>query len=96
MEVEEAPATVLENPKSVLDWKQNEKLIIINVHIEGLQREQVKIIFDEKSIELTIQEKEYNLKLQLAHPVLPKFCIYKVFNCRTVAKVLSLLPRLFF
>jgi len=70
-----------------LDWHQNDKLIFINVNLEGLQQNKVKIVFDEKSIEITIRDREYNLKLELAHPVLPKFCIYKVVPSRLEIKM---------
>ena len=70
-----------------LDWHQNEKLIFINVNLEGLRQDQVKIEFDEKSIKITIRDVDYNLNLDLAHPVLPKFCIFKVVASRLEIKM---------
>lgn len=63
-----------------LSWHQNEKLIFIKVNLleEGLQMDQIKMVFDEKSIEVSIRDREFNLKLELSQPVLPKFCIYKI------------------
>ena len=77
MEVEENSESN-NSPMELLDWRQNDKLIFINVYLEGLRQEQVKIVFDEKSIEITVSDKEFNLKVDLAQAVLPKFCIYKV------------------
>ena len=69
-----------------LDWHQNEKLIILDLCVEeGLKQEQVKIAFDAKSLDLTITQNEtksYNLKIELAQPVLPKFCIYKIVDAK--------------
>ena len=63
-----------------LTWYQNDKLIFIKVNLleDGLKMDQVKIVFDEKSIEISIRDREYNRKLELCQPVLPKFCIYKI------------------
>lgn len=73
--------------KENLDWHQNDKLIFINVNLEGLKQDKVKIMFDEKSIDITLRDRKYNLKLDLANPVLPKFCIYKVVPSRLEIKM---------
>ena len=66
--------------EDTLTWHQNDKLIFIKVHLleDGLKMDQVKIVFDEKSIEIAIRDREYNRKIELCQPVLPKFCIYKI------------------
>ena len=70
-----------------LDWHQNDKLIFININLGGLTQDKVKIVFDEKSISIAIRDKDFNLKLELLHPVLPKFCIYKIVPSRLEIKM---------
>ena len=68
------------NQTNSLSWHQNEKLIFIKINLfeEGLKMDQIKMVFDEKSVEASIRDRDFTLKLELCQPVLPKFCIYKI------------------
>ena len=68
------------NKMESISWHQNDKLIFIKMNLfeEGLKLDQLKIVFDEKSIEVSIRDREYSQKVELAQPVLPKLCIYKI------------------
>ena len=87
MEMDEIGEPTKSSAKDSLDWHQNDKLIFININLEGLKQNNVKIVFDEKSIDITIRDREYNLKFDLAQPVLPKFCIYKIVPSRLEIKM---------
>lgn len=65
------------NPKYKLQWKQTEKLVIMEVYVGGLSYNEVKVSYDDTSFSLNIKDPKYTLELKLANPVVKNFCVYK-------------------
>lgn len=69
------------------DWYQTETQIVIEVRIKGLKADEVKVTFDATSLSVTAKlpdgsGSEYSLEIDLAHPVAPEKCSYKVLGTK--------------
>ena len=75
------PALTTSDPNVSLKWKQNNKLIKIEIDIDDVGREHIDLSWDEKSLTLEIEKnfsRLYFLRIQFAHEIMDNFCIYKV------------------
>ena len=80
------PAITTSDPDVCLKWKQNNKLVKIEIDINDVVREQIDLSWDEKSLTLEIEnnvyleecQKVYFLRIQFAHEIMDNFCTYKV------------------
>ena len=74
------------------DWYQTETHVVIEVRVKGLQADKVKVDFGDSTLTFSAQmpesgSAEFCLDLDLAHPVVPSECSYKVLSSKVEIKL---------
>jgi suppressor of G2 allele of SKP1 len=77
------PALVNMHPSKIKhDWYQTETSVVVEVRIKGLNTNTVTVEFGQRSLSVTAKmpntDSEYSLELDLAHPIMPDNCGFKV------------------
>lgn len=76
------------HPSIGLNWAQNDRLIVIEVEIEGVRLDQVQLSWDDKSVTVEVHNKaQYYLEIQLANPITKNFGILKLTPTKLKVKV---------
>ncbi len=75
------------------DWYQTETTVVVEVRIKGLSADDVKAEFSAAALSVTAKlpgqsaSSEYNLELDLAHPVVPSESSYRVMSTKIEIKM---------
>ncbi|XP_072119603.1 protein SGT1 homolog isoform X4 [Mobula birostris] len=72
------------------DWYQTDSHVIITIMIKNANKDDVKVEFAEKSVSASVKlssEEEYNLKLNLLHPIIAQCCAVKVLGTKIEIKM---------
>ncbi|XP_067012404.1 protein SGT1 homolog isoform X2 [Anabrus simplex] len=78
------------SPKIKYDWYQTETSVVITILAKNIDKDGVKVDFREKMLSLTAKlpsGSDYSLELDLAHPVVPAQCSYKVLPSKIEVKL---------
>ena len=89
----EVPTAIVAAPKLVAikhDFYQSELQVVIEIRIKGLKPVDVNVKFDADTLKVAVNNintnvydsKDYNLDLDLAHPVIPEKCSFKVMSTK--------------
>ena len=75
-------AITTSDPNIIVKWRQNDRLVSIEIEIDNVLRNKVMTTWDENSLRIEAENHSagcYCIEIQLAHPIMENFCTYKVF-----------------
>ncbi|XP_054521308.1 protein SGT1 homolog isoform X1 [Pan troglodytes] len=72
------------------DWYQTESQVVITLMIKNVQKNDVNVEFSEKELSALVKlpsGEDYNLKLELLHPIIPEQSTFKVLSTKIEIKL---------
>lgn len=80
-------------PKIKHDWYQTETTVVVEVRLKNLNKDQVEVTFEARSLSVTAKipgsDSEYSLEIDLSHEVQPDKCSFKVMPSKLEVKMLK-------
>ena len=73
-----------------MKWRQNDRLVSIEIEIDNVLQNKVLTTWDEKSLRIDAENKFdfiYYIEVELAHTIMENFCTFKVFPEKLEVKV---------
>jgi hypothetical protein len=83
-------ALTTSDPNIIVQWRQNDRLVSIEIEIDNVLRDKVMTTWDETSLKIEAENKFavcYHIEIELAHPIMENFCTFKVFSEKLEVKV---------
>ncbi|KAJ7324552.1 hypothetical protein JRQ81_017572 [Phrynocephalus forsythii] len=72
------------------DWYQTESHVIVTIMIKNKKKDEVNVHFSEKELNALVKlssEEDYNLKLQLLHPIIPEQSSFRILSTKIEIKM---------
>uniref|UniRef100_A0A2K5ZLS3 Protein SGT1 homolog n=1 Tax=Mandrillus leucophaeus TaxID=9568 RepID=A0A2K5ZLS3_MANLE len=79
-----------EAQNGMYDWYQTESQVVITLMIKNVQKNDVNVEFSEKELSALVKlpsGEDYNLKLELLHPIIPEQSTFKVLSTKIEIKL---------
>ena len=90
---EDTPQIAMPAPKIKHDWYQTETAVVVEVRIKGLNKDQVTVDFEPRSLSVTAKlpqsQSDYSLEIDLSHEIQPEKCTFKVLSTKLEIKMLK-------
>ncbi|XP_072850860.1 protein SGT1 homolog isoform X1 [Pogona vitticeps] len=72
------------------DWYQTESHVIVTIMIKNVKKDEVRVQFSEKELNTLVKlssEEDYNLKLNLLHPIIPEQSSFRILSTKIEIKM---------